>query len=566
MFTPSEFTPTGVGIYQDISAQFSPHFLSNVTSNPASLSRITSENYLYVDFKTNRQEEFYTYDPRVYDTFSNSLYAPISQTYTVREPVISAAFFSTPFENKKYTLGATYQLIDIKDSFYRSGRPYFWPYYGPVLANASSYSIESRLTQRVNETNHTGHFMSFINSYKLSEELSLGFKIGYNTYTSFGNSIPGNPVTDLPVINYTIGGYNYNKNQDYSHWDLSAGLTYITSENSNGGISFGLLKGNFEHQENSRSSYNSNYFDESSNYVSLRSNSSSQERNISSSDGITLYTNLNYYLNLTGSSSSEIVYKLQRKTQDFGYGLIRNSSGFYDETYINGSDIEINSVYNNDGNSSAFGAGKNITWDHQVSFKYENNFTTRTKLITGFQLNVISFNEDNEELNRSADESRNIAIYPGNEFPDSDQTFIGSQLNTVTTSYSRKQTRSYIPVIVHSKIFDQISVELGVVKSYYKFEAGNTQNYSNTRTETIIDNTNSSEEIENYESTYEYSNDSDSRQNNWNTFGAVIYTPSKTLNFRFQGASSNTYMDIIPYNNQELKRSFNFRISAEIGF
>ncbi len=565
-FQPSDFSLSQLNVLKEVQHSFSSHFLSKLNTNPANLSTMQDENYFYIDLRSNQKRSLNYYSYLDY-AYSNSYIAP-PITFTEKEPLFSVAFFTTPFKNNNhFKTGITYQHININDSFNSNT----YPFYGivPHFLDQSSFTpqIGTNFSNEVNYSKYRGHFVSLFNSYQLNEKINFGVKLALTTFSNTGSFIPKSNGLNFDLDQEPRNFYknSRSKSQDYHHWDISTGISILPTEISSASISIGYLNGTFDHYGNNEYLNSNQFTEETESYFTGQSNSTF--RDLFEREGGSIYSNLIYVFEITSISSIHFSYNTIRTAQDLNFGNLNTRTSTDYSRYLDYDTNELRTINTNSYlNNESAGEGNTTIWNHDFTFRYDYKISSKINLVTGIQLSIDNENENTLKVQEYSTDGQEIITDENESSSTTNLNYTRFNLSRVITDYSERHVSTYIPIILNARLFKNLSIEAGVIRSTANLEFGSKQLlYSyEIGTETINGAPNPSPE----ESEYTYMSNTVDKQsfNNWNTFGSLTFHPNDKLKFLVRGVSSDFYRGETFNYDSKNKRTFNFSISAEISF
>ncbi len=257
-FTPSSLTPLGIGGFHGVAAGFFDDRLSWLAVNPAFFS-IDSlrDHYAYLDFRSVSQirspsNVYYPmYDYRVAAEIAWMPYP--RYFYNERKelrPVFSGAYLTRPLPSALPDLfaGITYQMIFQDDKYYPIPHDIYRSVLGYDYSGARTAAENFPIVDRYkgsDDIHHLAHLVSFFSAYNLTEDLQIGLKLGRTSFTRDGSFGSQNLWDGYYNPNYrSLWGNMESRSQEYSHWDLTAGVRFRFSESNVLGATLGYLTGN----------------------------------------------------------------------------------------------------------------------------------------------------------------------------------------------------------------------------------------------------------------------------------------------------------------------------------
>lgn len=223
--------------------------------NPALLPEdSTSKTEVYLDFRGDRTEaeiiQYNYYPPYYYDDYALKRIDPrwYSVTRTEPEPVFSLGVLTHPFSDK-VLVGATYQMLYRQEPYYQTPTNIYNSRYGKnawgdeLIANDSDIPIVDRYSGS-DEMLTSGQLFAGFLGYKLTPKINAGLNINTVAHEREGqyanlNNDQYSTTDDRDWFNTN----SVNRNSDYNHIDMSAGLNYNFNDKVSAGVKLGLLDG-----------------------------------------------------------------------------------------------------------------------------------------------------------------------------------------------------------------------------------------------------------------------------------------------------------------------------------
>ena len=341
-FTPNYLNPYGLSNFITTTPGLIDDPLLNLIVNPANIYADTSKkSYFYLDFrnsqvKEGRRSNFY---PQPYldyrAAYSNDRIAYpyyYIQTRKALEPVFSGAFLTRP--TRRIFLGISYQAIfqnegyySVPQDIYRSNLGY--DYAGNKTWESSDVPITDRYSGS-DDMRQTGHFATLFAGFDLSSKLQLGFKMNRTMFQRNG-SFGSTNFWEHNVQTYTSFWSDMReRNQEYDHWDFSAGLNYKLDNRAKIGFHGGYLWGDATQSMNQADSslYQSGQIDVGTDWSYYQKMGSSIQD--WAHDGDTYYGGVNLEVALDPSKSLHFYYTYNKHNAD-----IALNSDVQDSSYSN---------------------------------------------------------------------------------------------------------------------------------------------------------------------------------------------------------------------------------------
>lgn len=386
----------GVKYYKDIAVGMINDPFLNIELNPAFIPEIgDKEIYVYLDFRGDRTEPqiVQNFVSPAFDSRASSYIAPIdrrwfSETRTEPEPLVSLGVITFPLEtlSKKFYIGGTYQLMLKEESYYSLpffiyNSQYYYDSFGNEIKSSANYDIITRYSgndEMVNE----GHLFSAFTGYKYSADLSFGLSINGVSHSRKGN------YSNLYYDSYYITDNQWSnsdytqRNQDYSHFDINAGIIYKITPLFSGGLKVGLLTGDVNQNYVSKYSYfnQHNIPGESPEWSTNLSNSSTDQN--WNHDGNTYYFRPYFKRKLTGGSEVSGYYRYAYSDIETSNNSIITDTSFYASLYSGISNNNSSSV-----SDIRNGLGFTIKYKHEAMLNFKWKLSDKSVLFTGVYFN-----------------------------------------------------------------------------------------------------------------------------------------------------------------------------------
>ncbi|MBI3585688.1 MAG: hypothetical protein HY088_00985 [Ignavibacteriales bacterium] len=411
-FKPHYIVPFGIGSFKSSTAGLIDDPLLNLSVNPANLySDSTRMYYFYADFRSAREirnEGNYIspLDSRAaYDMMS---FAPYPRYYvntrTELEPVFSGAFLTRPLGSllPQLFVGISFQAIAQDEKYYAIPQDIYRSavnrdYAGKAMTDNATMPIIDRYSG-TDYMRQTGSFVSLFSGYEFSNDLQVGLKIGRGAFNRDGSFGSNNLWGYAQQSSYTSFWSSFeSRNQEYSHWDLAAGINYKLHEKIRAGITLGYLWGDVtQGLARSDSSFwgngqlnigtNWNYY--------MRSGVTSQSWDRQNK---TSYGGVNLTSQLSNAQSLSLYYSFLKQNTDIALG-----SDIRDTSYSNSRNEGNNYFYRSqsDYNLSDVrtGSGTSIMNLHHFLMAFHWQVEPKIRLNIGFQVDVQDTKTDTKEF------------------------------------------------------------------------------------------------------------------------------------------------------------------------
>ena len=339
-FQPSYINPYGIGSFASVTPGLLDDRFLNLQVNPALFNTDSSgTNHLYVDFRSYQQTAtlYQPMYPVMAMNATASAQSVIFPYYYVNsrpiiQPILSAAFFTSPFPTKMPGLfvGLTYQGIMQDTKYYTIPFDIYqtylgYDYTGAPMANSASIPITTMSSGQDN-MHYVGNLFSLYAGYKVSPDLSLGLKFGRVLFSENGAEGNNNYWDNFSYGSGSSLLYSMeNRNQDYNHWDLSGGVQYAVTTQSTIGVAAGYLWGtatqNLIDRDTSYYIYGSPVND-----MSLSSETTNENWG---HHGKTFYGGINLTSNLNDNQTLTLLYQYNRESVDLGLNSAILDTSYY---------------------------------------------------------------------------------------------------------------------------------------------------------------------------------------------------------------------------------------------
>jgi len=315
--------PYSIGDFGESLPGIADHPLLNLQINPAFINADSAFNgYGYINFRNSREKQTSSYGPMYYDCcMPYPWYYAESRRTT--EPLFSAAWFTRLFSLNSSDVrgGITYQSIfidedyhDIPQGVYRSAEGL--DYSGNKSADMENYEVTDRY-RGADNMHQQGHFISLFTGFSAAPAVDIGIRGSGAWYTRDGRY---EHTTQWDNGMYTDeksrSSYSKNRDQNYSHYDITAGITARVLHNAVLGASAGYLWGHIDQsQEKDHASlYQNGIIDQGTQWYYY--NSSGQSRETWEHKGSSAYGGLNLKATPENGPSFTLFYVIGRQDID----------------------------------------------------------------------------------------------------------------------------------------------------------------------------------------------------------------------------------------------------------
>jgi hypothetical protein len=266
LFKPLTINPLGSESFREASLLTSSQTLAGIQRNPANLQQFDSDstksNYLYLNLGNSRTIQSYNqyYYPFVITPHRGYFYHPNPRQEL--SPLLNAAYITRlPFLNRALTLGASYQLISQGENYYAVPNNIYrnlagYSLDGTLIAGFEGYDITDRYSG-ADEMYHEGHSFNLMAAWAINDRLTVGARAGSFIFERDGSVGSNNVWTQRPDCDSYWKSFE-DRVQEYSHLDLSTGLTYTTTLGKIGveaGLLTGIVKQSMIRDDDSKSDY-----------------------------------------------------------------------------------------------------------------------------------------------------------------------------------------------------------------------------------------------------------------------------------------------------------------------
>lgn len=473
-FRPIYVNPYGIAGYSSAILGIVDDPLLNLQMNPATLySDSARASLVYLEYRSTRTLEE-RIPNNIYPVMSGARLAssdfiyPYGYVYgntrQAAEPLIAAAYVGRPLQSiaPELFLGATYQLIYVNEQYYSIPQNIYKPVLGadyrgiPVAAEASFPVTED---EKGDDNMHeTGHFVSLLGGYDITENLEVGFSIARAIFDRSGTL--GSDYSSLmpyaPSSSSTSADFE-SRDQTYRHWDLSAGVNLKGEKESRVGLMAGYLTGrgvqDLAHQ-------NSIYYASTPlwvgnwNYYSRYAPTTQHWKD----DGKTYYGGVNLRLPVAPFQFLNFYYRYSHESVD-----LRSSSTILDTSYSSYRSQVDTTVSTNEGHSYLSdlrtGTGTRTGSSHRIVASYQWIPKRDLSVNIGFSYESQSGETRTSEPVTSFRSSSSVS---GHNATTSTYSSSTAESKTLDWTFTTSVTTIQVPIFVNVKTSEMTSLILGV--------------------------------------------------------------------------------------------------------
>ncbi|MEJ2544626.1 MAG: hypothetical protein P8Y99_11215 [Calditrichaceae bacterium] len=446
--------------------------------NPALLPEdSTSKTEVYLDFRGDRTEaeivQYNYYPPYLYNSYASSRYIDridprwYSITRTEPEPVFSLGIIAHPF-NKKFLVGATYQLIYRQEPYYQQPTGIYNSRYGKsydgydLVANSEDIPIVDRYSGS-DEMLTSAHLFGGFLGYKLTPKLNVGINI--NTVMHEREGQYANLNNDQYSTQDNRDWFSTNsveRNSDYNHIDVSAGISYKLNEQITAAIKLGLLDGeaNQDYAKYDSSSYH--YDSDPDDWSrSLNTGKTDQDWN---HEGTGKYGTVNLDYKFENNEVS-IYYSHRKNDIDLKTTSVIQDTSYYAGEWTSSyahSEYESYSSLSDIRDSN----GKNEQTRNEAMLSIRWRETKNVTVYAGFYFANIESSIENDEPVIARNQSSYYSFYDYTNPTDEDYEYTSYYSNyenkRLLWNYTSKRQSIQIPVVLDFHLNESWNVILGV--------------------------------------------------------------------------------------------------------
>jgi hypothetical protein len=260
-FTPSFLNPFGIRGFTTALSGLVNDPLLNLQTNPAALYSDSGKGtFMYLDFRSTRniidraQYGYPYWGGR--GPYLDVVGIPYSLFYvTTRkelDPVFSAAVLTRPLKDflPQLFVGVTYQMVFQNDRYYSIPQDIYrsafgYDYTGARLSQDSDIPIIDKYSGK-DDMQQRGDFSSFYAGYDINDQLQIGGRLSRVTFTrdgSFGSKNFNEYAYTTRSTSTWVWHNMESRTQEYTHWDLGAGMNYGNRKTILLGVSAGYIVG-----------------------------------------------------------------------------------------------------------------------------------------------------------------------------------------------------------------------------------------------------------------------------------------------------------------------------------
>ena len=478
MFFTSHYLNTfGLENFKNIAVGMIDDPFLNVYLNPALIPDFKGKSSIfYLDFRGDRTVEKVVSSYVVPVYYNLDIYRPSYDSrwisITRAEPEPTFGFLVNPIQEitDNFYVGATYQMIRRKENFYTSpyyiyNSSYYYDANGLKAEGAADVPIKDRYSAK-DEMTTNAHLFSVFTGYKITDKLSLGLSFNGVVHKRDGSYLDARSDEYGDTDNSNWENRNErDKNQDYHHTDISAGLMYQISGKLSAGLKVGQLTGKSEQKYD----YINYYFNKyntpatSDNWSNNYSNSSTVQS--WNHDGTSKYFSLNFNYLIKEGKSITAYYRYSKNKEDISNSSTIIDTSFYvshyESTYNNVRDI-----HDYSGNSSArdirSGWGERSENNHEIMVAFSSKLNSWCKLNVGLYINERDYSIQSTEpvvANRYSEYHSNST---GSYVYQYDNLLVLDEVKKLVWNYSSDYLTLQIPVILDFTITKDFGLTLGI--------------------------------------------------------------------------------------------------------
>jgi hypothetical protein len=402
----------GLNSIKNVTAGFFDDPFLNLSINPAKFPQLEKDSSLfYIDFRGDRTKSlvvdqfvtpnYYAADGDAYRQWIDPRWNMITREEP--EPIFSVGILSNPFSefSNDFFIGATYQIIHREEKYYNTPYIIYNSRYG---YNASSDKAEGlgnvpvidRYSSK-DEMITTGHLYSAFLGYRITEKVNAGISISGITHKRSGGYLNlNNDEFGNTKSSKWENKQDQNRNQNYHHFDLTAGIKYLFSEKLTAGFKAGLLNGKADQGYGSIDYYLYKYTSttDASNWSNSFSNSTTTQT--WNHDGTYKYAGIDFDFAKSHEKSFHGYYRYTLGAEDFKNTNVIRDTSLYESQWI---DSYNKWKYNYNGKGSAVdlrsGNGNRNYNSHEAMINFRWKLNRFSKIILGAYWNK-TFSEIND--------------------------------------------------------------------------------------------------------------------------------------------------------------------------
>ncbi len=389
--------PYGVDKFGDVAVGMIDDPFLNLHLNPSNIPSLSGKSVqFYLDFRGDRTEEqiITAYYGRTMDYGVDAYYyRPDPRWYSVTrsepEPVFSVGMLAYPLgENSKQLLvGGTYQLIYKQEKYYRVPSWIYYPAvgydaFGERADDAQNIPIQDRYYGK-DELLTEGHLLTGYVGYTLAPRSTAGIAINTVSHSRDGGYINSNSdeygnTNQREYISYS----ERMKDHEYSHFDISGGLSHEFYPDFRAGVKVGYLSGDadqdFMSVDSSHSQYREPNVTNTWSYYTYRSTTTQSWKQ----DGNTFYVGFNFEKEIDEQKTLAGYYKFSSTDID-----MQNASAIKDTSYNTYRWEYTDGYYESESVSSTSdqrtATGNRERKRHQIMLNLDWTLTEKSRVVAG---------------------------------------------------------------------------------------------------------------------------------------------------------------------------------------
>ena len=468
------------GLYQfrDVAVGLLDDPFLRLQINPALFpDKSETKTYLYLDFRGDRTEAQvinYNIYPPYYDYASS--YAPIrpidprwyAVTRSEPEPVFSFGILTHPWGERLF-LGATYQMLFRQESYYQTPTWIYNTRYGydaagsKLVGNEADIPIVDRYAGS-DEMLTSGHLLGGYVGYRVHDNIQIGLNMNsvfHNREGQYAN-LRNDQYSSSDDRDW-FSSYAVERNQDYDHFDISAGISYQINEQWRAGIKAGVLQGEVQqtYSKYDSSVYHYNYNNPDNWSRSFRLGSTTQNWD---HDGQGRYGSFHLDYRIVEKSVVSFYYNYRSTAID-----LRSVSNISDTSYYAG---EWTSTYRHSSYESGYSftdnrtaSGKNDRTRQEAMFSVRWQETDRVTVFFGVYVQNYVSNIDTREPVLARNQSH--YFYQYENFEDQQDyeyssTYALFEDKNLLWQYRSERQSLQIPVMLTYRINPSWEILLGI--------------------------------------------------------------------------------------------------------
>ncbi len=501
-FKPHYLNPFGISSFKNVAPGLINNPFLHLYINPANLPDIGKNDILaYIDFRGDRTEPpvVSTYVAPQYFANSIAIYRPyydprwFSISRIEPEPIVSLGILTYPLSQltRKFFAGGSFQFIHGEDKYYQMPYGIYnavcgYDAFGVSMKAQDAVPVENRYSGR-DDMITDAQLYSVFAGYSLYDNLNIGLSIDGvihsrdGGYSNIYNDEYGN--TDNQQWS---NSQSQTRNEDYNHFDISTGISYLPVKSITLGAKAGILTGKAEQSYDASTHYYSQQNTPETSetwYYNYSDNATVQHWN---HDGTTKYIGINFSSRMKNDKTISLYYKYSRSNIDLLTQSAINDTSNNSSRWVNSYD---GSWYKNYGSSFTHdirnGSGKRTDNLHEMMLNLHWKLTEKNSLGVGFYISsnnititsnepVIAVNESN--YNYTSSNQQNNRDYYQNLVED----------KTLVWNYSADKFTLQIPILINFRLGKNWGMMLGVNRIFDKWDiTDKTVAYFNKRERTI---------------------------------------------------------------------------------